>query len=127
VVGVYKDTGKPSLNSTSCCLPACRRKAPWPFPVAICFATANEADLGEDGGPRSHVMIYEFAEGEKAYPQIVAAEKDGNPVGFAALSGLTAVPQKPGQLFAVSDSVLGMQPTIYTIDATRSRPSSPRP
>ena len=72
-----------------------------------------------EGGPRSHVMIYELAEGEMDYPQIVAAEKDGNPVGFAALSGLTAVPEKPGQLFAVSDSVLGMLPTIYTIDATK--------
>jgi alkaline phosphatase len=64
-------------------------------------------------------MIYQLAEGEMAYPQIVAAEKEGNPVGFAALSGLAAVPEKPGQLFAVRDSVLGMQPTIYTIDATK--------
>jgi hypothetical protein len=118
VVGVYKDTGKePELAQI---LPSgVSPEGAVAIPGRNLFATANEVDLGEDGGPRSHVMVYEFAEGEKTYPQIVAAEKDGNPVGFAALSGLTAVPQKPGHLFAVSDSVLGMQPTIYTIDATQ--------
>ncbi|MGO8271858.1 alkaline phosphatase, partial [Rhizobium ruizarguesonis] len=68
---------------------------------------------------RSHVMIYERSEGEKAYPQIVSAETDGNPIGFAALSGLAAVPGKPGMLSAVSDSVLGSPPTIYTIDVSK--------
>jgi hypothetical protein len=84
-----------SLNSPR----FCRRASPEgavAIPGRNLFATANETDLGEDGGARSHVMIYEFAEGEKTYPQIVSAEKDGNPIGFAALSGLTAVPQKPG-------------------------------
>ncbi len=118
VVGVYKDTGAepelvqilPSGVSPEGAVAVASRNL---------LATANEVDLGEDGGPRSHVMLYELTEGQPAYPQIVAAEKDGNPVGFAALSGLAAVPEKPGQLFAVSDSVLGMQPTIYTIDATK--------
>ncbi|NNH32587.1 esterase-like activity of phytase family protein, partial [Rhizobium sp. SEMIA 4085] len=118
VVGVYKDTGAdPELSQI---LPSgVSPEGAVAIPSRNLFATANEVDLGEDGGPRSHVMIYELAEGEKAYPQIVEAEKDGNPVGFAALSGLAAVPEKPGKLFAVSDSVLGMQPTIYTIDATQ--------
>ncbi|ULJ73837.1 esterase-like activity of phytase family protein [Rhizobium gallicum] len=118
VVGVYKDTGAdPELSQI---LPSgVSPEGAVAIPSRNLFATANEVDLGKDGGPRSHVMIYELAEGEKAYPQIVAAEKDGNPVGFAALSGLAAVPEKPGKLFAVSDSVLGMQPTIYTINATQ--------
>jgi DNA-binding beta-propeller fold protein YncE len=119
VVGVYKDTGaEPELTQL---LPSgVSPEGAVALPARNLFVTANEVDLGKDGGPRSHVMIYAFAEGEKVYPQIVAAEKDGNPVGFAALSGLTAVPEAPGQLFAVSDSVLGLQPTIYTIDATRN-------
>lgn len=118
VVGVYKDTGAdPELLQI---LPSgVSPEGAVAIPSRNLFATANEVDLGEDGGPRSHVMIYERAEGEKAYPQIVSAEKDGNPIGFAALSGLAAVPEKAGQLFAVSDSVLGNQPTIYTIDATK--------
>lgn len=118
VVGVYKDTGaEPELTQL---LPSGVSPE---GAVAIAsrnlLATANEVDLGKDGGPRSHVMIYQRAEGEKAYPQIVAAEKDGNPIGFAALSGLAAVPEKPGQLYAINDSVLGSQPRIYTIDATK--------
>lgn len=118
VIGVYKDTGaEPELTQL---LPSGVSPE---GAVAIAsrnlLATANELDLGKDGGPRSHVMIYQRAEGEKAYPQIVAAEKDGNPIGFAALSGLAAVPEKPGQLYAINDSVLGGQPRIYTIDATK--------
>jgi hypothetical protein len=118
VVGVYKDTGDdPELLQI---LPSgIGPEGAVAIPGRNLFATANETDLGEDGGPRSHVMIYERAEGEKAYPQIVSADKDGNPIGFAALSGLAAVPGKPGMLYAVSDSVLGSQPTIYTIDATK--------
>ncbi|MDI7860974.1 esterase-like activity of phytase family protein [Rhizobiaceae bacterium n13] len=118
VVGVYKDTGaEPELMQI---LPSgVSPEGAIAIPNRNLIATANEVDLVEDGGARSHVMIYERAEGEKAYPQIVSADKDGNPIGFAALSGLTAVPGQPGMLYAVSDSVLGSQPTIYTIDATK--------
>jgi hypothetical protein len=83
------------------------------------LVTANELDLGEDDGARSHVMIYERAEGTPAYPTLRSTMKDGSPIGWGALSGLAAVPGKPGMLYAVSDSVYGMSPAIYTIDATR--------
>lgn len=118
VVGVYKDTGaEPQLLQI---LPSgISPEGAIAIPGRNLFATANELDLGKDGGARSHVMIYERSEGEKAYPMIVSAEKDGNPIGFVALSGLAAVPGKPGMLYAVNDSVLGSQPTIYTIDATK--------
>ncbi len=39
-------------------------------------------------------------------------------VAWGALSGLAADPAAPGRLFAVSDSVYGMQPRIFEIDAT---------
>ena len=39
-------------------------------------------------------------------------------IGWGALSGLAADPEAPGRLFAVSDSVYGMAPTIFAIDAT---------
>jgi hypothetical protein len=61
-----------------------------------------------------------MAEGTPAYPQLVSEDKDGKVIGWGALSGLAAVPEKPGQLYAVSDSVYGGQPAIFTIDATRS-------
>ncbi len=84
------------------------------------LVTANELDLGEDDGARSHVMIYERGEGKPAYPTLVSTLKDGHPIGWGALSGLAAVPEKPGQLYAVNDSAYPMAPAIYTIDATRS-------
>ena len=61
---------------------------------------ANEVDLGKDGGVRSHVTLYSFAEGVAAYPTIVSGrdEKDA-PLGWGAMSGLTADPEKPGILY----------------------------
>lgn len=82
------------------------------------FVTANEADLGADGAARSHVMIYELAEGEAAYPHIISDMQGDQPIGWVALSGLVADADKPGILYGVNDSFLGNQPSIYTIDAT---------
>jgi hypothetical protein len=90
------------------------------IPSRNLFVSANEVDLVEDGLARSHVMLYELGEGKRAYPQIESVDKDGEVLGWAALSGLAAVPEKPGHLYAISDSVLGMQPSIYTIDATQT-------
>lgn len=117
IVGVYKDTGgAPELLQL---LPSGLGPE---GAVAIAsrnlFVTANETDLVEDGGARSHVMLYERAEGEAAYPQIVSTEKDGELIGFGALSGLAPVKDQPGMLYAVNDSFYASQPTIFTIDAT---------
>lgn len=83
------------------------------------FATANEADLGEDNGPRAHVMIYERAEGTPAYPTLTAEGADSL-IGWGALSGLTVDPETPTTLHAVSDSVFDAMPSIYTIDTTQT-------
>lgn len=85
------------------------------------LVTANETDLGEDGLARSHVMIYERREGPATYPMLTAGLTDkGVPLGWGALSGLTADPDKPGTFYAVSDSVYANQPAIYTIDVTQT-------
>jgi hypothetical protein len=83
------------------------------------LATANEVDLRADGLGGSHVMVYELAEGTAAYPQLIAdLDADGRPFGWAAISGAVADMDRPGILYAVSDSVLAGAPAIYTIDAT---------
>ncbi len=117
IVGVYKDTGaEPELLQL---LPSgVSPEGAVAIPGRNLLATANEVDLVEDGGARSHVMLYERAEGEAAYPQIVSTEKDGELIGFGALSGLAAIKDKPGMLLAVNDSFYASQPTIFTIDAT---------
>jgi hypothetical protein len=121
VVGVYKDTGAaPQLTQI---LPSgVSPEGAVAIPGRNLFATANEVDLVEDGGVRSHVMVYERAEGTAAYPQLVSATVDGAPIGWGALSGLTADKEKDGILYAVSDSVYSMQPSIFTID-TNQKPA----
>lgn len=87
------------------------------IPQRNLFVSASEADLGEKGGARSAVMIYERSEAPAAYPTIVSADVDGAPLGWGALSGLAAHGATPGRLFAVTDSAY--QPSrILEIDAT---------
>lgn len=83
------------------------------------LATANEFDARKGGGAGSHVMIYEWQEGPAAYPMITAEGAEAR-IGWGALSGLVADAEKPGILYAVSDSVYANQAGIYTIDATRT-------
>lgn len=78
------------------------------------FATANETDLGADGGARAHVTIFEQGNGPANWPQIVADPG----IGWGALSGLTLDPAAPGRLYAVSDSFYDAAPAIFTIDAS---------
>tara|TARA_R110002020_G_scaffold16307_2_gene57546 strand:+ start:25641 stop:27824 length:2184 start_codon:yes stop_codon:yes gene_type:complete len=83
------------------------------------MVTANEADLIEDGGVRSHVMVYEQQEAPAVYPQITS-QGAGSLIGWGALSGLAADPEKLGRLYAINDSFYGYQPRIFTIDASQS-------
>ena len=88
------------------------------LPERNLLITANEADLGEDGGARAHVMIFQGGSDRPAYPMLTSAGADAL-IGWGALSGLAAG-TAPGQLHAVSDSAYGGQPAIYTIDATQA-------
>lgn len=89
------------------------------IPQRNLLVTANEADLIEDGGVRSHVMIFEYQDAPAAYPSITSAGADSL-IGWGALSGLVADAEVPGKLYAVNDSFYGYQPTIFTIDATQT-------
>lgn len=116
-VGVYKDTG--AVPQFVQVLPSgIAPESAVAIPSRKLLATANEGDLGEDGGPRSHVMIYELQEGPANYPTLVSQDKDGKIIGWGALSGLAGSADKAGILYAVSDSFYNTAPTIYTIDAT---------
>ncbi|WP_430256403.1 esterase-like activity of phytase family protein [Neorhizobium sp. DAR64872/K0K18] len=118
MIAVYKDTGaEPELVQL---LPSgISPEGAVAIPGRNLLASANEADLDEDGGARSHVMIYELGEGEKAYPMLVSKDVDGKPLGWGAMSGLVGDAEKDGILYGVSDSVYAMQPSIFTIDATK--------
>ena len=89
------------------------------IPARNLIATANEVDLREDGLAPAHVMIYALAEGPAAYPMLTSEGSDPL-IGWGAMSGLVADPEAAGMLYAVSDSIYGAEPAIYTIDATRT-------
>ena len=118
MIAVYKDTGaEPELVQL---LPSgISPEGAVAIPGRNLLASANEADLGEDGGARSHVMIYELGEGEKAYPMLVSKDVDGKPLGWGAMSGLVGDAEKDGILYGVSDSVYAMQPSFFTTAATK--------
>lgn len=118
IAAVYKDTGaEPELVQL---LPSgVSPEGAVAIPSRNLFVTANEVDLVEDGGARSHVMLYELGEGEAAYPTIRSEIVDGAPIGWGALSGLVGDAEKAGTFYAVNDSFYAMQPTIFTIDATQ--------
>ncbi|SEQ00738.1 Esterase-like activity of phytase [Devosia sp. YR412] len=118
LIAVYKDTGaEPEYVQT---LPSgISPEGLIAIPERNLLATANESDLREDGGVGSHVMLYELAEGEAAFPTIISdLDADGHPIGWAAISGVVADAEKAATLYAVSDNALYAAPAIYTIDAT---------
>lgn len=121
VIGVYRDNpeGEPELTQI---LPtALGPEGAVAIPERNLLAIANEVDLIEDGGVRSHVTLYQLGEGEAQYPTIRSMlDDEGRPIGFGALSGLAADPEQPGILYAVNDSFYAMQPTIFTIDANQT-------
>ena len=120
VVGVYKINaeGAPELKQI---LPSgIAPEGVIAIPSRGLVAVANEADLGKDGGARSHVTLYKLEEGKPAYPTIISAMDGDRPIGWGALSGLVADAEVPGKLYAVNDSFYSNQPTIFTIDATKS-------
>ncbi|WP_367717177.1 esterase-like activity of phytase family protein [Nitratireductor sp. GISD-1A_MAKvit] len=118
LVAVYRDTGgQPEFVQV---LPSgIGPEGLVAIPERNLLVTANEADLVEDGGARSHVMVYRLGNGKPVYPTIESAlDGNGVPFGWGALSGLVADAGKPGILYAVSDSFYASQPAIFTIDAT---------
>ncbi|MFD0978129.1 esterase-like activity of phytase family protein [Tropicimonas aquimaris] len=121
VVGVY-DATDPSAPVLKQLLPSGIGPEGYvAIPERNLLVSANETDLGPDGGVRAHVMIFEMAEGDAAYPMLTSrgiTMENGAPVGWGAISGMVADAEVPGMIYAVNDSFYGMQPTIFKIDAT---------
>lgn len=119
LVAVYRDTGgAPEFVQV---LPSgIAPEGVLAIPSRNLLVTANEEDLVEDGGARSHVMVYALEEGAPAYPMIKSVMDGAAPIGWGALSGLAADPAQAGLLYAVSDSIYGAEPAIFAIDATKA-------
>ena len=86
------------------------------IPARNLLVTANEADLGQDGAARAHVMLYELQDAEPAYPMLTSAGSDPL-IGWGALGALTFA---DGRVYAASDSVYSAMPSIYEIDVSET-------
>ncbi len=117
VVGIYDVTDPTAPRLTQLLPSGISPEGVVAIPGRNLLVTANEADLGEDGGARARVMLFQAGEGPASYPMLTSDGAE-NLIGWGAISGLSAG-ETPGQLFAVSDSVFGRQPAIHTIDATQ--------
>ena len=87
------------------------------IPARNLFVTANEADLFEDGGARSHVMLYELQDAPAAYPTLTSEGMEPL-TGWGANSGMVA--GEDGMVYFVNDSFYGFQPTIFTVDTKQT-------
>jgi len=116
IVGVYRDTG--GVPELAQLLPSgIAPEGVVAIPGRGLLVVANEADLGTDGGPRAHVMIFERQDAPAVYPTIISTtDEQGLPLGWGALSGLAADPVAPGKLYAVTDSFYNADPQILTIE-----------
>jgi hypothetical protein len=113
MVGVY-DVTNPAAPVLTQMLPSgIAPEGAIAIPSRGLFITANEADLIEDGGIRSHVMIYEYQDAPAAYPQLTSAGAD-ELIGWGAISSMVA--GEDGIVYAVNDSFYSYQPTIFTIN-----------
>ncbi|MBU2963803.1 esterase-like activity of phytase family protein [Citreicella sp. C3M06] len=117
VVGVY-DVSDPAAPMLTQMLPSgIAPEGIVAIPQRNLLATANEEDLVEDGGVRSHVMVYDYADGAAQYPTLTSQGAD-ELIGWGAISGMVA--GDDGMIYAVNDSFYGFQPTIFTIDPSQT-------
>ncbi|WP_203531130.1 esterase-like activity of phytase family protein [Pseudoroseicyclus tamaricis] len=84
------------------------------IPERNLLISANETDLGPDGGIRAHVMIFEYQEAPAAYPMLTSAGSE-ELIGWGAISGMVG---DGSTIYAVNDSFYAGSPMIYTIDTT---------
>ncbi len=120
LVGVYKDEGAGKAPTFLQALPGgIGPEGLLAIPARNLFVTAAENDLREDGLIGSVVTLYERSDAPAAYPTIISADKDGKPIGWAALSGTVADAKVAGKLYAVIDSAQSVG-RILTIDATQT-------
>lgn len=82
------------------------------------FVASSEEDIPEDD-VRSTISIFGLGDGASGFPSIVSADRDGDPIPWGALSGLSADQRQRNRLYSVTDSYYS--PTqILTIDTAQT-------
>lgn len=119
VIGVYDDSAADAPELVQLLPSGLSPESGVAIPARNLLVTANETDLGPDGGVRAHVMLYAYEDAEPNYPQILSDVSRDELIGFGALSGLAADPSDASKLYAVNDSFYSAQPSIFIIDASQ--------
>ncbi|MEM9893577.1 MAG: esterase-like activity of phytase family protein [Actinomycetota bacterium] len=84
------------------------------IPERNLFIVASEVDVAE-AGIRSLITIYERGAARAPYPGVQSKDgASGAPIGWGALSGLAADPQRVSILYGVHDGAYG-ETRVYTI------------
>ncbi|MCZ9336968.1 esterase-like activity of phytase family protein, partial [Streptomyces sp. TRM76130] len=89
-----------------------------PIPSRGLFAVSSEEDDAE-AGVRATVTLFRLGESTAAntVPTLSSASSAGAPIGWGALSGLSAVPGRPDELYAVTDAAYATT-RVLTIDTS---------
>ncbi|CAM3408285.1 esterase-like activity of phytase family protein [Nocardioides dubius] len=89
-----------------------------PVPKRNLLVVASETDDAAIN-VRASVGVYQLAQGKPAFPSVVSADVAGQPIGWGALSALSADPASSSRLYSASDSAYATG-RIYRIDAAKS-------
>jgi hypothetical protein len=84
------------------------------------LVVSSEEDVPEDD-VRSAITVFGLGRGGAGFPTITSKDVDGTPLGWGALSALTADPRKANRLWTVSDSYY--TPTKLSSISTDDRPA----
>ncbi|WP_320773170.1 esterase-like activity of phytase family protein [Streptomyces sp. CRN 30] len=92
-----------------------------PIPSRGLLAVSSEVDDAE-AGVRASVSLFRLGKGTDAAPSLVSADdSSGAPIGWGALSGLSAVPGRDDEVYAVTDSAYATT-RVLTIDTDGEQP-----
>ena len=87
------------------------------IPSRNLFVASSEVDVPDDN-IRATIALFRLGRDDAQFPQLTSSTVNGGPIGWGALSALTADQRRPGRLWTVSDSYYS--PTkLYAIDTAR--------
>lgn len=87
-----------------------------PIPRRNLLAVSSEVDAASVL-VRSSVSLFKLRPGRAAFPTIVSATVDGQPIGWNALGALSAKPGDPRRVYAASDAAV-KPAQVYTVDVS---------
>ena len=91
------------------------------LPERKLFVASSEIDVPEDN-VRATISIFGLGRGAPEFPALRSGSTAGVPIGWGALSGLTADPRRADRLWSVSDSYYNPTKLYAIATATGDRP-----